>query len=108
MMKVKLLKPIEIDGQKITEINLELEKLTGKDILDADREVRLEGEGGLNPLYTQRGLMILASKVSGFIPDDLLRLSAPDFLEVTANVQNFLLTVASPDNTPSDNSEKHS
>lgn len=108
MTKVKLLKPIEIDGKKITEINLELEKLTGKDILDADRQVRLEGEGGLNPLYTQRGLLILASKVSGFIPDDLLALSAPDFLEVTAQVQNFLLTVALPDNTPSDNSEKQS
>lgn len=90
-MKIKLQKPLQLDDKTIHEIELNLEKLTGADMVEADREARMSGIAGLDPLYTQEGLTIIASKASGIIREDLLKLSAPDFLEVTANVTNFLM-----------------
>lgn len=106
-MEVKLQRPIDIKGEKVEKIVLNLDSLTGKDILSVNQELRLRGVVGMNTVFTtEEGLMIVASKVSGILPDDLERLSAPDFLEVTAQVSNFLMGWASPGKTPSQTSEK--
>lgn len=107
-MNITLIKPITIEEKEIKKIQLNLDDLTGKDILDADMQLRMRGVAGMNPIYSQDGLMIIASKVSGLLPDDLERLSAPDFLEVTANVSNFLMGWASPENESPKTSEKPS
>ncbi|OLN21400.1 hypothetical protein BTO30_14870 [Domibacillus antri] len=105
MTVVKLRNAIEIDGKEIKEINLPLENLTGKDVLDADREVRSKGFGGIDPLYTQEGLSILAAKAAKMIPDDLERLSMFDFMEVTGQVALFLVRSESPSQEISTNTE---
>lgn len=91
MQKVKLSKPIKIDGKEINEINLNLSSLSGWDIIEADRQVRMRGATGLNPLFSQDGLLFVASRACGIKYDDLLQLNAPDFLELTLRVQNFLM-----------------
>ncbi|CEG29796.1 phage tail assembly protein [Bacillus sp. B-jedd] len=91
-MEVNLVKPITLDGVKIETLDLKLEDLTGEDILKVDLELRAEGNPrGLDDVFNQNALLKMASKASGIIVDDLKKLSAPDFLEVTFSVRNFLL-----------------
>lgn len=91
-MIITLDKPIKIDEKEIKEINLNLEDLTGADILKVDLEIRSEGHSlGLDNIYNQNALLKIASLAAGIIPDDLKKLSMGDFLEVTFTVRNFLL-----------------
>jgi hypothetical protein len=91
-VEINLVKPLKIDGNKIEKLDLKLDDLTGEDILKIDLELRTEGHPrGMEDIFNQNVLLKLASKASGIIPDDLKRLSAPDFLEVTFTVRNFLL-----------------
>lgn len=91
-MEVKLLKPITLDEKKIEKIDLKLEEMTGVDILKVDLELRSEGyPNGMDNIYSQNVLLKIASKASGILPDDLQKLSIPDFLDVTFSVRNFLL-----------------
>lgn len=105
MKRVKLLSPIMIDGKETHEITLKLEELTGTDIIKVDQELRLRGASGFNSIFSQEGLLLVASKASGIICEDLQRLSAPDFIEVTAMVQNFLLGLGLTANMESQTSE---
>lgn len=91
-MEVKLLKPFNLDGQDVKVINLGLEDLTGSDILRIDLELKEEGHvNGFTNVYDQKVLLKMASKSSGIHTEDLERLPAADFLEVTFTVRNFLL-----------------
>ncbi|MCT8975493.1 hypothetical protein N4T77_02665 [Clostridium sp. CX1] len=91
-MKIALNKSLNLDGKEIDEIELKLEDLTGEDILKVDTELRVNGSAyGFNNVYDQKVLLSVASKASGIIVDDLKKLSAPDFLEVTFSVRNFLM-----------------
>lgn len=91
-MEIKLTKPITIDGNKIEKIDLKLENLTGEDILKIDLELRAEGHPrGMDDVFNQNVLLKMASKASCILTDDLKKLSAPDFLELTFSVRNFLL-----------------
>lgn len=81
-----------IDEEKIEKLDLKLEDLTGEEILKIDLELRVEGNPrGLDDVFNQNALLKMASKASGVLADDLKKLSAPDFLEVTFSVRNFLL-----------------
>jgi hypothetical protein len=91
-MEVILTKPFLIDGEKVEKLNLKLEDLTGEEILKIDTELRVEGHvRGMADVFDQNVLLKMASKASGIITEDLKKLSAPDFLEVTFSVRNFLL-----------------
>lgn len=91
-MKIKLMKPLKIDGKEIEALELKLDELTGEDILKVDMELRASGDlRGFDHIYNQNVLLLIASKASGILPDDLKKLSAPDFLEVTFTVRNFLM-----------------
>lgn len=91
MQTVVLKKPFKIDGKELKEIKLKLEELTGEDILKVDRELKEEGYArGFDNVLNQIVLLKVASKASGILEDDLKKLSAPDFLELTYTVSNFL------------------
>lgn len=96
-MKIKLMKPLKIDDKEIESLELKLDELTGEDILKVDMELRANGDPrGFDHIYNQNVLLHLASKASGIIVDDLKKLSAPDFLEVTFTVRNFLVGLSVP------------
>lgn len=105
-MKINLIKPIKIDEKLIKNLDLDLEGLNGAEILKIDSELRMEGHSqGLRDVFDQNVLLKIASKSSGILTDELKKLSAPDFLEVTFSVRNFLLGLSA---TPEEqeNSEK--
>ncbi len=89
-MEITLQKPFVKDGKTIEKLTLNLESLTGHDLVKAEKVARTFGEEAANPLFTQTGLAVVAAQVSGFAVDDILELSAPDFLLVTNTVGNFL------------------
>lgn len=91
-MEVKLSGLSKINDKTIESIDMKLNELTGEDILKIDTELRAEGHSrGLQDVFDQNVLLRLASKGSGYLTDDLRKLKAPDFLEVTFTVRNFLL-----------------
>lgn len=107
-MKVSLIQPLKLEDKEVKTIDLKLEDLTGEDILQTDLEIRASGDPrGFDSIYNQNVLLILASKASGIIADDLKRLSAPDFLEVTFTVRNFLMGLSVRREEP-ENSEEPS
>jgi hypothetical protein len=89
-MKIKLKKPVTYKEQEYQEIDLDLENLTGVDLMKAN--VALRGsEDKLLPMFSmvyQVEVAALAAKV----PTDVIRaLGAQDFMRVTVEVQAFLL-----------------
>lgn len=89
-MLIKLKKSLIVDEKSRNTLHLDFDKLTGNDIIEAEREARLKGEYQ-NPLHTSQGYAIVAGKASGIIPEDICSLSAPDFVKVTGAAKNFLL-----------------
>ncbi|MEK3976056.1 hypothetical protein [Psychrobacillus sp. FSL K6-1267] len=91
-MIITLSTPKKLGEKIVKKIDLKLEDLTGKEILKIDSELRMEGHSqGLRDVFDQNVLLKIASKSSGILTDDLEKLAAPDFLEVTFSVRNFLL-----------------
>jgi len=87
---VKLTSPIEIDGTLLNEIEMNFGKLTGRDVIQIDEELKTEEHPeGFNTIYNQHVLLKIASKASGILPDDLERLSLKDFVEVQFSARNF-------------------
>jgi hypothetical protein len=107
-MEITLSKAIQKDGQEIQKLTLDLDKLRGADIVRAEREARMRGDLSPNPVFSTEGLAIVAAKASGMIPEDIMDLSAPDFLLVTNTVNNFLYGWVFPTSTQSETSEKPS
>lgn len=107
-MEIQLRNPIQKDGKTIEKITLNLEGLKGSDIVEAEREARLRGDVSPNPIFSSGGLAVVAARASGLIPDDIESLSAPDFLEVTNTVSNFLYGWVLPKNMQSGIYEKQS
>jgi len=90
-MKIKLNKPITINGVEMKEIELDFDKLTGADLISASRESGLLGDNALVPELSKQYLAVVAAKASGLNVDDIMKLSAKDFTAITLAVQNFLL-----------------
>lgn len=92
-MLVKLSSPAQLNGKAYTEINLELETLKGKDLIELESGFRKLYRGEYIPVANidARYQILVAGRVSGINPNDLGELQAPDFVEVCSAVQNFLL-----------------
>jgi len=90
-MKIKLNRPITINGVEMKEIELDFDKLTGADLISASRETRLLGDSPIVPELSKQYMAIVAAKAAGLNVDDIMKLSARDFTAVTLAVQNFLL-----------------
>ena len=90
-MKIKLNRPITINGVEMKEIELDFDKLTGADLISASRESGLLGDNALVPELSKQYLAVVAAKASGLNVDDIMKLPAKDFTAITLAVQNFLL-----------------
>jgi hypothetical protein len=102
-MIVKLDSPIRLPGigsngdSEVKELDLKLEQLKGKDIIELETSFRRLYKGEYIPVANldARYQIMVAGRVSGYNPFELAeQLSAPDFVEVTTTIQNFLLKSA--------------
>jgi hypothetical protein len=100
MNDVKLTKPVELDGKQVDTINLDLESLTGADVLAVEQELRSQ-QKDFN-ISSQATQVAIAAKAAKMIPDDLHKLGLKDFVEVTATVYLFLIGQGFEQEEPSD------
>jgi hypothetical protein len=100
MIPIRLSKPIEIRGEQVNEIRLDLDSITGFMLIEAEREARLRGDTSSKPLFTSEGLAILAAKMIGVKPEDVMGMPAPDFMLITQTVSNFLFSWVLPSLIP--------
>ncbi len=107
-MKITLKTPFKKDGVIVTELTLNLDSLTGHDILAAEAEARMRGETSPNPLFSSLGNAIIAARACGYISDDIIGLSVQDFLMITTLVSNFLYGWVLPSLMPLEISEQSS
>jgi len=93
MNKYKLKKTVNYEGVEITELDLNFDVLTGKDIASAETQYRAAGHDDtvfvkeMNKTYLAY-VVAIAAKV---MPDMVFELSARDFVAVTNKARNFLL-----------------
>jgi tail assembly chaperone E/41/14-like protein len=93
-MILKLSKPTQVNGSEITELNLDLETLKGKDLMELETSFRKLYRGEYVPVVNidSRYQVLVAGRVCGVHPDDLGELYAPDFAAMCSEVQSFLLS----------------
>ncbi|MEI6856731.1 phage tail assembly protein [Psychrilyobacter sp.] len=89
---IKLVTPIDFEGKKIIEIKLDFERLTGKDLIDAQTHMALNkvpvaGIIEFNKAY----LAHVVAKASGELYETIISLKSKDFSTVTMCAQGFLL-----------------
>lgn len=88
---IKLSKPVEWEGERVEELNLNLNDLTGIDLEAAEREWVLGGGAGMAET-SKAYLLAVAARATGKRVEVLRRLNAKDYSKVTLLVQNFLLS----------------
>lgn len=87
--KVVLKKSFEFEGQTHTEIVLDLDSLTGQDMIDAEAEARASGDRAIM-LETSKTYHVIVAAKAGKVPAELLKkLPAKEFTKITALVQSF-------------------
>jgi len=93
MRKIFLSKPIKIEEKEIKELELNLDVLTGIDVIEAEAEVKALGK---MPLVHEMDKTYLAAIAARAISpkqtiDFILKLPIKDFTAITTQVQDFLL-----------------
>lgn len=94
METIKLAKEITYDGEKVTQINLDFDALTGKDLLAAEKELKVQNTGAISsPVkeFDKEYLAIVGAKAVGMPTDFIYLLGAKDFTKLTLLVQGFLM-----------------
>lgn len=88
-MIYKLKKPIQYDGKTIEEIDMNFDSLTGKDMIDAEREADTDDFTPMKE-FNKSYLAIIAAKACSMPSDIMPLLGLKDFSAITRGVQNFL------------------
>jgi hypothetical protein len=91
MEKIIFSKPCVFEEKEYKEINLDLESLTGQDLITAANQARLLGDNSPVPELSKTYLAVVAAKAGKVPVDMILSLPAKDFTAITMTVQNFLL-----------------
>jgi len=95
-VKIKLTKPTAWDEVTYTELDIDLERLTGADSLAVTRKLRKEypKEPVLQPETDDRYVLAMAARAAR-VPEELFgALPLPEFARVKMEVQAFLLGAA--------------
>jgi hypothetical protein len=91
MQKFVLSKPFSFEDKEYKELNIDLDSLTGRDIINAAQEARtLEGPVPV-PELSKAYHAVIAAKAAKVPVEMLLKLPAKDFSKITLLVENFLL-----------------
>lgn len=83
--------PFTFEGKEFTEIDLDVEELTGKDLMAASKEARILGDVTPVQELSMTYLAVVAAKAAKVTIDMIQALPAKDFSKIKVVVQNFLL-----------------
>ena len=89
-MEHKFSKPYSFDGDSFDKIDLDLDALTGDDMLTAEREFTAAGGFGAMMETSKGYLAILAAKAAKVPAEFINGLPAKEFSKITLAVQTFL------------------
>lgn len=96
-MKVNLLKPIEFDGQTYDSINLDLEGLTGQDMLLVERlflSQNATNQASLLKELSKEYQAFVAVQAAKLPFEFIQKVSAKDFSRITTAVGNFFIAAS--------------
>ena len=100
-MKIALSKTFTHNGINYNEFDLELENLTGQDLIDAEENLRRAGiiiNGAAD--FSRNYLIAIAAKVLKFPREALMNLPAKDFTRIINETLIFLAGAASESESP--------
>ncbi len=84
-------KPFQFEGKEYTELTLDLDALTGQQLIESETETRALGDRTPMLEVSKSYQAVIAAKAAK-VPCDLIKtLPAKEFSKVTVMVQNFLL-----------------
>lgn len=89
---VTLNKALKVKGKEVTEITLDFDKITGSELLKAEKEARAMGDISPSMFISMTYQAVVAAKLIGVTPDDIMALPATDFRNLVAPVATFLLS----------------
>ena len=93
-MKITLSHPVPYKDTELDALDLELDALTGNDLIAVEDNLRASGQVNL---FSQSYFAAIAAR-SAHIPLEVLKaLPVKDFMKVTSEVINFLGGTASPE-----------
>ncbi|GHS91252.1 hypothetical protein AGMMS49957_18030 [Synergistales bacterium] len=90
-MKIQLKKALRHKGQDLTELDIQLETLTGVDLIEVEQQLFKSGKVALMPDYSKVYLIRVAARAARIPVEVMETLSARDFTVVTNQVQSFLM-----------------
>lgn len=99
MTKIKLNKPLQYKGQSISEIELNLEEMKGRDLIEIETQMNADGKFLVTD-FSKAYQVKIAAKAAKIPAEELENLSARDFNKVTSAVQLFLVGSDSPGPAP--------
>lgn len=93
-MRITLSQPVNYKDTQLDSLDLELDALTGNDLIAVEDSLRAAGQVNL---FSQSYFAAIAAR-SAHIPVEVLKgLPVKDFMKVTSEVINFLGDTASPE-----------
>ena len=96
-MKITLSKPLAVRDETLTEIDLDLSNLTGKDILDVENMLKAKGITVAAWEYSRAFCAAVAAKAIGIPAAALNELPASDFTKIVNETLVFLAGQESSD-----------
>ena len=92
MPKLQLKKPFLLDGKEVTEIEYDLESLTGKDVNHASMELKKRSIIISTPEIDMDYHSMIFAIAAGISFEDVQRLPLKDFNAACSEVQRFFLS----------------
>ena len=89
-MEIKLEKAYDINGEMTDTIELDFDKLTGRQLIQLEKEFKKENKGELILVANNAFAAKVAAFCVGVKEDDILDFSGKDFTTVTTEVTVFL------------------
>ncbi|NTU28849.1 phage tail assembly protein [Brevibacillus sp. HB1.1] len=88
----KLSRPFSFDGKEYTELDLDLDSITGEDLMSCERQLNASTKDLVFVKELSKPYLALVAARAAKVPVELIhKLPAKDFSKVTMLVQNFLL-----------------
>ena len=89
-MKIELSKSYKVAGHDVKEIELDLESLTGTELLACEKEFKLKNKDSFFKEGEDGYALVVASKASNVRYHEFLEFRAIDFLKVINSTKTFL------------------